>query len=144
MPVLLPSALGDLVLALRSELFYDFLAAALMTVGLIGLAVASMRRVRDLTLTYLAVSALIYGFRLGMDRELIHVLFRGVRFIAPLRAVMDLLLPLAIVLFFKKLNFLKGAAVFAGYGLVLVQGVLLCINLLWGKLIRRKRLTILR
>ncbi|GAC1649448.1 MAG: hypothetical protein NVS9B15_08680 [Acidobacteriaceae bacterium] len=58
---------GDsLAHALRTEIPYDFLACALMTVGLLTTATALLRRNRDLLLSYFGLFAFVYGLRLGV------------------------------------------------------------------------------
>lgn len=123
---------NELAATLRSGLFYDFVAAALMTVGLTGLGVAPMRGVRDLMLTYLAALAFLYGLRLGMDQALLRLLWGDVWYFRPARAVLDLLVVLSVLLFLRQAGFLKGVALYAGYGLLLAQAALLGVKLTAG------------
>ena len=88
--------------ALRAELFYDFLACALMTIGIFTVAAGLLRRNRDLLLTYFGLFSFLYGLRLAVERTLIESLFGQAPLYTPCRALLTFLVPIPLLLFFIK------------------------------------------
>ncbi|HEY0566214.1 MAG TPA: PP2C family protein-serine/threonine phosphatase [Terriglobales bacterium] len=91
--------------ALRVELFYDWLSAALLTVGIAAICVSLLRR-RDLLLMYFGMFTAIYGLRLGIQREFVAMLFGG-RVYSVVRPALDFIVPIPFFLFFRRAGLVR-------------------------------------
>lgn len=119
----------NLAHTLRAELFYDCLAAALMTVGIIALLLASIRR--DLLTAYFGAFAFLYGFRLGLERALIEQLFGSPLYVSS-RAFLTFLVPIPFLLFFSKAGMVGKLGKYSAVWLLIVTFVLFVCSLFIG------------
>jgi phosphoserine phosphatase RsbU/P len=123
---------NDIAHALRSELFYDFLAAALMTVGLLATSTGFLRRHRDLLLIYFGLFVFLYGVRLGLDRTLMAALYGSPQGHKMLRAFLSFLIPIPLVLFLAQARLIGRMGRVVGFAFLSVLLAVLLLSLVLG------------
>jgi sigma-B regulation protein RsbU (phosphoserine phosphatase) len=91
---------------LRGDLPYVFIGIALITIALAGLALAAMRRERDLVLASFSLFAGLYGLRLVLQCETASMLFHSAVFNRISEAI-DYTVPIPAMLFFYRARLLS-------------------------------------
>jgi sigma-B regulation protein RsbU (phosphoserine phosphatase) len=99
-------ARSDVLQAYNHAQIYQFLGAAIITVGLLAAAFSFLRRRFDALLIWFALFAIIYGVRLEINYQLLWAL--GLRPIAFQRVgiAIDFLIPIPAFFFLRELNLL--------------------------------------
>jgi sigma-B regulation protein RsbU (phosphoserine phosphatase) len=77
-----------------------FLGAAFTTVGIVSIAFCVLRRRFDALLVWMAIFAVLYGQRLWMQSNLLHMTLPDENFLGLLGSVFDYLVPIPAFLFF--------------------------------------------
>lgn len=109
---------GEVLRAFHRDEAFLFLGAAFNTVTIILVGLCIIRRKADGMLLSLAWFAHLYGIRLWMNSELLHVSIPPSEFFVRLRAAVDYLVPVPAFIFFNYAGFLgrlrKNLLIFLG------------------------------
>lgn len=124
---------SDVLHAFHHDAPYLFLGAAFTTVGLVAIALSSLRIKRDRLLIYFGIFAVLYGQRLWVEASLLGMLVPHSAFFTRLRAGINYLVPIPFVLYFRSAGFLLNrAGVIAAYVLAIVDSVLTVVTFAFG------------
>jgi sigma-B regulation protein RsbU (phosphoserine phosphatase) len=97
---------SQVVHAFHRDVPFLFLGAAFITVGLVSIAYCILRRRFDRLLVWMAIFAGLYGFRMWLQSELLHLEFQDNLIFDRLRAAITYLIPIPAFIFFRKAGFL--------------------------------------
>jgi sigma-B regulation protein RsbU (phosphoserine phosphatase) len=129
----LPELTAQQVLqAFHRDAPFLFLGAAIVTVGLVAAALALIRRRHDPLLIYLALFAVLYGTRIWIQTDLLHLAMRGSSLFSILSSALNFVIPIPGFLYFSSAGLLQRQAKVAASLVGIVLGLLAIATLVFG------------